>query len=142
MKTKKIAFLIGSMVVLVLGAGAPAQGAPQAGSQAEGKASADMMAMCKSMMADRQQLMEEMKASDERLNQLVQKMNAASGQAKVDATAATVAELVAQRSHMRERMMRMHEGMMGHMMQHSQAGPKSMAACPMMKMGGMGGMKH
>jgi hypothetical protein len=140
MKTKKIRFLIGSMVVLALGAGAASQGDQH--QQAEGKPSADMMAMCKSMMADRQQLMEEMKASDERLNQLVQTMNAASGQAKVDATAATVAELVAQRSRMHERMMRMHEGMMGHMMQHSQAGPQSMAACPMMKMGGMGGMKR
>ena len=32
------------------------------------------------------------------------------------------------------RMMQMHQGTMGHMMEHMQAGPKSMAMCPMMKM--------
>ena len=52
---------------------------------------------------------------------LAAKMTAASGQAKVDATAAVVSEIVAQRKAMRE------------------GGPQSMATCPMMK---MGGMKH
>jgi hypothetical protein len=36
-------------------------------------------------------------------------------------------------------MMQMHQGMMSHMMEHMQAGPQSMAMCPMMK---MGAMKH
>jgi len=78
-----------------------------------------------------------MKAADQRLDALVTKMNAASGQVKVDATAATVTEMVAQRKMMRDRIMGMHEGMMSHMMEHMQAGPQSMAMCPMMKMGGM-----
>jgi hypothetical protein len=40
---------------------------------------------------------------------------------------------------MREGMMKMQEGMMSHMMEHIQAGPASMAMCPMMKQ--MGGKK-
>ena len=50
-----------------------------------------------------------------------------------------VTEIVTQRKTMREGMMSMHEGVMSHMMEHMQAGPQSMAMCPMMK---MGGMKH
>jgi hypothetical protein len=64
-------------------------------------------------------------------------MNASSGQAKTDATAATVTEIVAQRKTMRDRMMQMHQQMMSHMGEHMQAGAQSMAMCPMMKMGGM-----
>jgi hypothetical protein len=81
--------------------------------------------------------MAEMKAADRTLDELVAKMNSASGQAKVDATAAAVTEIVQQRQTMRDRMMRMHHSMMGHMMQHIQAGPQSMTMCPMMKMGAM-----
>jgi hypothetical protein len=100
---------------------------------------ADMSAKCKAMMANHEKMMADMKAADQRLDGLVEKMNAASGQAKVDSTAVVVTEIVTQRKTMREGMMNMHEGMMSHMMEHMQAGPKSMATCPMMK---MGGMKH
>jgi hypothetical protein len=34
---------------------------------------------------------------------------------------------------MRDTMMKAQQGMMSHMMEHMQAGPASMAACPMMK---------
>ena len=78
-----------------------------------------------------------MKAADQRLDELLAKMNSASGQAKVDATAAAVTELAAQRKAMRDRMTQMHQGMMTHMGEHMQAGPQSMAMCPMMKMGSM-----
>jgi hypothetical protein len=91
------------------------------------------------MMADHEKMMADVKAADEHLDGLVAKMNDASGQAKVDATAATVTEIVAQRKTMRERMMGMQHEMMTHMMEHMQAGPESMAMCPMMK---MKGMKH
>jgi hypothetical protein len=37
-------------------------------------------------------------------------------------------------------MMKMQQDMMGHMMEHMQAGKDSMASCPMMKK--MGDMKH
>ena len=103
------------------------------------KSQSDMSAKCKEMMAQHDKMMAEMKSADQRLDGLVAKMNAASGQEKIDATAAVVTELIAQRQTMRERMMSMHHSMMGHMAEHIQAGPQSMAMCPMMK---MGGMKH
>ena len=50
-----------------------------------------------------------------------------------------VTEMVTQRRTMQAGMMKMQESMMGHMMEHMQAGKESMATCPMMKQ--MGGMK-
>ena len=101
---------------------------------------AGMAAKCKAMMADQEKMMTEMQGADQRLDDLVGKMNAASGPAKADATAAVVNELVNQRRTMRDGMMRVQHGMMAHMMEHMQAGKDSMAMCPMMKQ--MGGMKH
>lgn len=130
---------LGSMLVLALGANAQTQEPQPQSQQTPAKPPADMSAKCKAMMAEHEKTMAEMKAADQRLDGLVTKMNAASGQGKVDAIAATVTEIVAQRRTMRDRMTGMHEGMMSHMMEHMQAGPQSMAMCPMMK---MGGMKH
>lgn len=121
----------------VLGAQQQPGHPPRAG----GPPSADMPARCQAVMADRQKMMEEAKAADARLDELVSKMNAASGQEKADATAAVVSEMVAQRKAMRSRMMGMQQEMMAHTMEHMQAGPQSMASCPMMKgMGRMQGM--
>jgi hypothetical protein len=107
---------------------------PQHQHQQETKKPApDMSAKCKAMMANHEKMMADLKAADQRLDGLVEKMNAASGEAKVDATAAVVTEIAAQRKTMRAGMMNMHQGMMGHMMEHMQAGPESMAMCPMMK---------
>jgi hypothetical protein len=66
-------------------------------------------------------------------------MNSASGSEKPVATAAVVTEMVTQNRAMQDRMMKMHQDMMGHMMEHMQAGKDSMAMCPMMKQ--MGSMK-
>jgi hypothetical protein len=101
---------------------------------------ADMAAKCNAMMADQEKMAADMKVADQRLDDLVAKMNAASGMAKSDATAAVVSEMVTQRQAMRDGMMKMQHGMMAHMMEHSQAGKDSMTMCPMMKQ--MGGMKH
>ena len=96
------------------------------------------MAMCKQMMAAREKHMEEMKAMDAKLDTLVARMDRARGSAKADATAAVVKQLVANQRHMPMMMMGMNSKMMGHMMQHSEAG--KMADCPMMKgMMGHGG---
>jgi hypothetical protein len=100
---------------------------------------AGMEAKCQAMMAEREKMMTGMKAADQRLDELVAKMNSASGMEKTTATAAVVTEMVTQRRTMREGMMKMQEGMMSHMMEHMQAGAASMAMCPMMKQ--MGGMK-
>ena len=114
--------------------------APTAKAKAQSKMAAGMAAKCQAMMADREKMMTEMKAADQRLDDLVAKMNAASGTDKADAVAAVVSEMVSQRRAMRDGMMKMEDGMMGHMMEHMQAGKDSMATCPMMKQ--MGGMKH
>lgn len=99
----------------------------------------DMAAKCQAMMADQEKMMAEMKAADLRLDGLVAQMNTATGQPKVDATAAVVSEMIAQRKTMRDGMMKMQPGMMAHMAEHMQAGKESMAMCPMMKH--MGGVK-
>jgi hypothetical protein len=72
---------------------------------------------------------EHMRAMDKRLDDLVSKMNSATGPAKTDATAAVVNELVHQRKEMHEMMTKMHHGDMGHMMHHMRHGGE----CPMMK---------
>jgi hypothetical protein len=60
-------------------------------------------------------MMAEMKANRARLDTLVQQKNSASGNAKVDAIAAVVTELVRQQNTMHDRMGQMHEQMMsGH----------------------------
>jgi hypothetical protein len=96
-----------------------------------------MEARCQAMMAERNRIMTDMNTADQRLDDLVAAMNAASGMERMTATAAVVTEMVMQRRTMREGMMKMQEGMMSHMMEHMQAGAASMAMCPMMKqMGG------
>jgi hypothetical protein len=84
-------------------------------------------------------MMTAMKAADQRLDDLVAKMNTAAGMEKMTATANVVSEMVTERRTMRDGMMKMQEGMMSHMMEHMQAGSGSMAMCPMMKQ--MGGKK-
>lgn len=91
-----------------------------------------------SMMAMHKEMMAKMETMDSRLDDMVKKMNAAKGNSKVDATAAVVNELVAQRKQMREHMMAMQPEMMKHMMEHMHSGMmKGMMECPMMK--GMAG---
>lgn len=99
-----------------------------------------MAAQCQAMMAEREKMTADLKAADQRLDDLVAKMNAASGMEKTAATATVVTEMVTQRRTFRDRMMKMQPAMMGHMMEHMQAGKDSVAMCPMMRQ--MGDMKH
>ena len=85
-------------------AAAPAQQPPAAQQPQPGMQ--DMMKMHEQMMA-------EMKAGNAKLDALVKDMNAARGDAKIDAVAAVVNELVGQHKAMHERMGQMHEQMMG-----------------------------
>ena len=78
-------------------------------------ADAGMMGARK-MMADQKAMMAKMAADDQTLTDLLAKMNAAKGEAKVVAIAAVVTELAAQRSRMQAQMMRMQSGMMDQMM--------------------------
>ena len=113
---------------------ATAKAGPQTGMAAH------MAAKDQTMMADREKMMQEMTRADQRLGDLVATMNTASGMQKTDATAAVVNEMVTERRAMRDRMMKMQDGMMAHMMEHMQAGTASMAMCPLMKP--MSDMKH
>jgi hypothetical protein len=103
-----------------------------------------MMEGCQEMMAAHQAMKTEMASMDARLDSLVAAMNAAAGDAKAEATAAVVNELVAQRKVMRDRMMAMGPRMMRHSMHHGgPGGMKPMADCPMMQPAKPeGGEKH
>jgi hypothetical protein len=65
------------------------------------------------MMKMHEQMMAEMKANDAKLDALVKDMNAATGDAKVNAMATVVNELVRQHRAMHGRMGQMHQHMMG-----------------------------
>jgi hypothetical protein len=124
-------------------AGQMPQGPPQAATakaKPQSDMAADMAAKCEAMRAAQQKMMAETKVADQRLDDLVGRMNAASGMDKAEATAAVVNEMVTQRRTMRDGMMKMQHEMMAHMSEHMHAGKDSMAMCPMMKQ--MGGMKH
>lgn len=127
---------------LVIGGGyvALAQGGHEQhqGTAAPAAQKAPTMEMCKTMMADKEKSMAQMKAKDDWLDTLVAEMDKATGMAKMNATSVVIKELVAQRKGMHTMMEGMHTKMMGHMMQHMQSG--KMGDCPMMKemMGGGG----
>ena len=106
---------------------------------ANAKPASAMDAKCQAMMAEHETMMADMNAADRRLDELVATMNAASGMEKMAATANVISEKVTQDRAMRDAMMKMQQDMMGHMMEHMQAGNESMASCPMMKP--MGGAK-
>jgi hypothetical protein len=78
------------------------------------------------MMTERERMMADMKAADQRLDALVAAMHVASGTEQVTATAIVITEMVAQRRGMQA-------GMMSQVLEHMQAGGSSMAMCPMMK---------
>lgn len=80
----------------------PAQGA----TQPQQPSMPDMMKMHEQMMA-------EMRAADAKLDALAKDMNDAKGDAKVNAVAAVVNELVRQHKAMHGRMGQMHQQMMG-----------------------------
>jgi len=69
-------------------------------------------------MADQEKMMTETKTADQRLDDLVGRMNAASGTEKADATAAVVNEMVIQHRTLRDGRMKMEDGMMGHTKEH------------------------
>lgn len=145
MKTIRVStvLLIGAMLAIGLLAQAaphshkhPAQKATarsKQGQKKQGMMDDKMMAHCQEMMQKHKQMQAGMKAMDEKLDGLVATMSTATGSDKVDATAAVVSEMVAQRKAMQARMASMQAGMMQHMMEHMPMGKKSMPMCPMMK---------
>lgn len=120
---------------------------PMMGGEEKGMMGGKMMEECKAMMAKHEGMKAEMASLDARLDSLLAAMNAARGSKKVDATAAVLNELVAQRKAMRDHMMAMGPQMMQHMMRHADMGMmegmmKSMSGCPMMQPAGSEQPKH
>jgi DNA anti-recombination protein RmuC len=109
--------------------GAAKQG--QTRGEQQGKMQGAMADRCKAMMAKRDQMMADMKKMDADLDQKLQVMKNAQGQAKVDAMQAVITEMVEQRRQRQERMMNMQQSMMAHMSQHMAQGGGQMQ-CPMM----------
>jgi hypothetical protein len=142
MKRMLTAMAAGCAAVVILAVpGLAAQMAqmPQHAAMDKMKPESGMEAKCQAMMAEKEKMMADMKAADQRLDNLVATMNTASGMEKTAATAAVVTDMVTSHRTMRDGMMKMQQDMMGHMMEHMQAGKDSMAMCPMMKQ--MGDMK-
>ena len=93
---------------------------------------------CKAMMARHEQMMSDMQVMNAALDQKLAVMEKATGPAKVDAMAAVIAEMAAQRKQMQQKMMAMRSDMMTHMGAHMRAAPLRGNAgprmdCPMMK---------
>ena len=86
-----------------------AQAPSPQGSQPREQAPSNMQ----DMMKMHEQMMAEMKAADSKLDALVKDMNAGTGEARVNAVAAVVTELVRQQKSMHDRMGQMHQQMMG-----------------------------
>jgi hypothetical protein len=95
---KPLMCAVGLALVVVTASSSEAQTAPN--DQAALKAG-----MGGNMMADRQKMMADMKASEKKLDDLVAAMNQAKGSEKVDRVAAVVTEMVAQHREMHKRMM-------------------------------------
>jgi hypothetical protein len=110
------------MAPVLFPSSAPAQMKP-AMKMGQGKG-AEMPPACQEMMTMRRSMRAEQASADAKLNELVAKMNAASGETKVDAIAAVVSEMVAQRQARHEKMAEM-QGKM----------EAAMANCPMMRKG-------
>jgi hypothetical protein len=119
--TSRFAVVSATLLTLVLIApGPPLTAEPSVGAQQD-QSSADAGAnqrdqqpsTMQDMMKMHEQMMAEMKAANAKLDQLVQKMDAATGDAKVNATADVVKELVSQHKAMHDRMGQMHQQMMG-----------------------------
>jgi hypothetical protein len=128
------------------------QGQTPPGAGGAGQPSRPMMvdeAQAAGMMAQRQEMMASMRALDQTLDELIAAIDTAKGDdEKIDAIAAVVTTMAAQRAQMREQMMGMQSRMMAHMMEHmtamsgmsgrmnrgqTGAAPSMMDNCPMMK---------
>lgn len=129
---------IAAGLVLLAGTALPAtaqekEAPPERGSV---QTAEELAEKCRQMMEKREAMRQEMAAMDAKLQELTKRMNAASGQQKVDATAAVVNQLVAQHQAMHRHMEAMGPEMMKHMSEHMAAGggaKTSMMECPMMK---------
>jgi hypothetical protein len=102
-----------------------------------GQMGGTMMEECKAMMSSREEMKSEMDSAQAKLDALVEQMNVAQGDAKMETMVDVVTELASQRKSMMSKMMGMQPQMMHHMMRHMkmtmEEGAGSAMECPMMK---------
>lgn len=137
-------FLTGALLALPAAAGDGAEGEdphPQhhaAEGGMMGDAGSMSMDHCQAMKAHRQEMMEKRQAADAELDEMMEAVRSASGDAKLEAMEKLLGELVEQRSTMGGMMSGAPCPMMGSMMQHmsmmmGEMGEGAMEECPMMK---------
>ena len=119
MRTTKV--ISTAMLVLLLAGVLVAQEPSQEQSQQMQAMRQRMMKVGREMMAERNAVLEKLQVSEQRLDELVAVMNSSEGNAKTEATAAVVAELVAQRKDLLD-VLQLEPGMMQQMMQMMQMG--------------------
>ena len=112
--TSRLAVASATVAILLFGVTnsplTPATSAFAQQSQPSGRG--QQTATMQDMMKMHEQMMAQMKAADAKLDQLVQKMDSATGDAKVNATADVVKELVTQNKAMHDHIGQMHQQMM------------------------------
>jgi hypothetical protein len=123
---------VGSVLCVVLVVTASAQEASQQPAPATQGQTAPDMKGCQEAMAHHEAMMKDMRALAARLQDQVNAMHAAQGQAKVDAIARVVTTMAEQSGRMNQDMMAMHE-MMSHMMSNGGQGSAAMQPCSMMQ---------
>ena len=119
MRTTKV--ISTAVLVLLLAGVLVAQEPSQEQSQQMQAMRQRMMKVGREMMAERNAVLEKLQVSEQRLDELVAVMNSSEGNAKTEATAAVVAELVAQRKDLLD-VLQLEPGMMQQMMQMMQMG--------------------
>jgi len=129
----------GSMSAPGGGMGAMMAGGGMNGGMMEGM-NGRMMPADRTLMAQRRQMMSTMNAADSKLDELVGRMKAARGSARLDAMAAVISELASEQEQAGRQMLAMEPQMMQHMLAHMQSGTmagtmKSMQACPLVQSG-------
>ena len=80
-----------------------------------GMMTSQMMAECKQMESQHEKAISKWHSMESDLNKKVQKMNEATGEAKVQAMAKVIDDLVQQRNEMINHVLKMHEQMVSHM---------------------------
>lgn len=127
-----MAVVLVSLPVLGLSqqAAPPPPAPPERPPGAEGKSDLGKMERSEDWQTRHEKMAAAIKAMDARLDEKVAAMNAAKGEQKIEAMAAVINELVAQRKEMKATFGPMHHGMKCPMMGQSGGMPPD---CPMMK---------
>lgn len=132
MTYKSILSLVALVATVALAV--PAVAKQHAGGTSSGKKMMmnNKMENCQTMNRQKHQMMAEMKEQDTELSRKIAKMNNAPDDKKADLMASIITDMAEQRVTRNEKMAKMQEKMMKHMMDHMQMGKDSMSQCPMM----------